>query len=219
MQQFFCCGSATHEPYGLRCIEMNKEELTNNAITACLNQIKKYQPLTQEQYLPIFKKLNRNHIINSVLAVSIPIVFFICVVATTLTMTLNSSIFTLIYKIVGIAAFFIFVISFFIINMINNNSNKIIDHSNIRNLDIDNFEEISMESYQIIKSLSDNYLDYKIKTQEIINFRNGKILSFDYYNLYTSELNDLLEINTNIQKVKERNKEVIQHILNNNKDK
>lgn len=198
---------------------MNKEELTNNAITACLNQIKKYQPLTQEQYLPIFKKLNRNHIINSVLAVSIPIVFFICVVATTLTMTLNSSIFTLIYKIVGIAAFFIFVISFFIINMINNNSNKIIDHSNIRNLDIDNFEEISMESYQIIKSLSDNYLDYKIKTQEIINFRNGKILSFDYYNLYTSELNDLLEINTNIQKVKERNKEVIQHILNNNKDK
>ena len=219
MQQLFCCGSATHEPYGLRCIEMNIVEKTNNAITTCLNQIQKYQPLTQEQYLPIFKKLNRNNIINSIMVASIPVAFIICVIATTLTMTVNSSIFSPYNKIFAIAAFIIFVISFFIIKILNNNSNKIIEHNNIRDLDIDNFEEISIESYQLIKNLCDNFLDYRIKTQEIINFRNGKILSFDYYNLYTSELNDLLEISKKIQKNKEINKEVIQHILNNEETK
>lgn len=190
-------------------------EKTNNAITACLNQIKKYQPLTQEQYLPIFKKLNRNNIINSIMVASIPVAFIICVIATTLTMTINSSIFSPYNKIFAIAAFIIFIISFFIINLLNKNSNIIIDNNNIRDLDIDNFEEISIESYQLIKNLCDNFLDYRIKTQEIINFRNGKILSFDYYNLYTSELNDLLEISKKIQSNRERNSEIIEHILNN----
>ena len=203
----FSCGSATHEPIGLRCTLMNTIEEIQQSINLCIAEVKRYKPLTLDEYRPIYNILNRYVKLNSFLIFMIPVSILVAIVSIVIWVFFpNINVIILwIVKIALVLSFIQFSTSIYLDNKIDSKLEKIISVNNLNTywLDLDSFNEISADTYQLISELSEDNSDFKQKVKEILNIRNGVLLTFDYYNLKT---NMLINLNKEIKAINESNR-------------
>lgn len=212
MQLFFCCGSATHEPIGLRCTYMKTFEEQHESINSCIAEIKNYNPITLDEYRPIQNKLDKYSILINIL-----IFILVCCILITIILALiwilipdinfvvNGNI-----KIALTLSLIQIFISIYFLRSTNKKIKNIIYENNLNtdwlNLlewsDLDSFDEISTDSYQLISEISNENEDFKQKIIEVLKSRNGAILIFDYENLKIKKINNLYR---DLKLIKERN--------------
>lgn len=212
MQLFFCCGSATHEPIGLRCTYMKTFEEQHESINSCIAEIKNYNPITLDEYRPIQNKLDKYSILINIL-----IFILVCCILITIILALiwilipdinfvvNGNI-----KIALTLSLIQIFISIYFLRSTNKKIKNIIYENNLNtdwlNLlewsDLDSFDEISTDSYQLISEISNENEDFKQKIIEVLKSRNGAILFFDYENLKIKKINNLYR---DLKLIKERN--------------
>jgi hypothetical protein len=219
----FSCGSATHEPIGLRCTYMNTNEEIQQSINLCIAEIKKYKPLTLDEYRPIYNLLNKYNKINTFLISMIPVSVLVSTASLVVWMFFpdNSFIIQGYVKIVLVISVILFIFPFYLTRKNYTKIENICNENNLNSywLDLEDFNEISTDTYQLISELSQENSEFKIKVREILKYRNGVLLTFDYYNLKTSTLKNLYQDKKSINELNRKRDSILAGLIGDKGDK
>ncbi len=217
----FSCGSATHEPIGLRCTLMNTIEEIQQSINLCIAEVKKYKPLTLDEYKTIYNILNRYVKLNSFLIFMIPVSILVTIASIVIWVYFpNINVIILwIVKIALALSFIQFTASIYLDNKIDSKLEKIISANNLNTywLDLDSFNEISADTYQLISELTEDHSEFKQKVKQVLTYRNGKLLTFDYYNLKTNTLKNLNQELKAMNESKRRRDSILSNLIDEKK--
>lgn len=197
---------------------MNTNEEIQQSIILCIAEIKKYKPLTLDEYRPIYKLLNRYTNLNEFLIFMIPVSILVAIASLVIIFYFpNINIINLEFIKAALALSIIqFFSSIYLDTKIDLKLEKIISGKNLNTywLDLDSFNEISADTYQLISELSKEYPDFKQKVKEILNYRNGALFTFDYYNLKTNILENLNKQQKSINESNLKRDSILSELIN-----
>ncbi|WP_336767041.1 MULTISPECIES: hypothetical protein [Acinetobacter] len=200
---------------------MNTIEEIQQSINLCIAEVKKYKPLTLDEYKTIYNILNRYVKLNSFLIFMIPVSILVTIASIVIWVYFpNINVIILwIVKIALALSFIQFTASIYLDNKIDSKLEKIISANNLNTywLDLDSFNEISADTYQLISELTEDHSEFKQKVKQVLTYRNGKLLTFDYYNLKTNTLKNLNQELKAMNESKRRRDSILSNLIDEKK--
>ncbi|WP_334069869.1 hypothetical protein [Acinetobacter colistiniresistens] len=200
---------------------MNTIEEIQQSINLCIAEVKKYKPLTLDEYKPIYNILNRYVKLNSFLIFMIPVSILVTIASIVIWVYFpNINVIILwIVKIALALSFIQFTASIYLDNIIDSKLEKIISANNLNTywLDLDSFNEISADTYQLISELTEDHSEFKQKVKQVLTYRNGKLLTFDYYNLKTNTLKNLNQELKEMNESKRKRDSILSNLIDEKK--
>ncbi len=200
-------------------VYMNEIVKTQEVIDLCIKEIKEYKPLTQKQYIPIYRKSERYTIIIRLLLI-LMIIFFVIAFRSLMDLLIPEVPVFNYGKMIFLTSLTFFIISAFSTRKMFSVNDNLLNKNNLISLcSIDSFDEIDSDSYQMISDVSNTIPEFKNKVKEILKNRDGIITGFDFINLNVIKLLSLLKEQESINESNKKRDLILTDLFNDNGDK